>query len=290
MSPRRQLLPLAYVFTHQITPANLRSYTRMAVRMTALAGVPILFQVNQPRLGIVVALVAIAFEVWVAQTNSEHLRTENFLRAIVTGIEARDLHDPGHGKRVGHMGATIATHLGLSRAHVAEVRLIGHLHDIGKLHSHFADLLRRPSELSVHEKMLVESHARQGADFVALFPDMRHIAQPIASHHENFDGTGYPLGLSGGLIPLEARIMRVADSIDAMMHDRPYRKALTTEALRTELLACRGGAFDPNILDAVLQPDCWNELVRLRKDPAEPAEIGEDPQVIEPPRTMLRAI
>lgn len=84
--------------------------------------------------------------------------------------------------------------------------------------------------------------------------------------------------------------MRVADSMDAMMYDRPYRKALTADMLRKELLACRGSAFDPNIIDAVLQPDCWNELVRLRKDSLEPVDIGEDPLTVESPRTMLRAI
>jgi HD-GYP domain-containing protein (c-di-GMP phosphodiesterase class II) len=293
MSPHRRLLPIALAFTHQITPASMRAYTRTTVRLAALVGVPVLFQINQPRLGVVLAFMAIAFEVWVVQINSEHARTENFLRAIVTGIEARDLHDPGHGKRVGHIGATIATHLGLSHRHVAEVRLIGHLHDIGKLQSHFADLLRRPSELTVHEKMLVESHARLGADFVSLFPDMRHIAGAIAAHHENYDGTGYPLGLSGTQIPLEGRIMRVADSMDAMLHDRPYRKAMTPELLHQELLACRGSDFDPTIVDIVLMPDCWPELLRLRQPSAGTgagAGVVMEPQLVVESRERLRAI
>jgi len=213
--------------------------------------------------GLAMAALLIAVEFYYTDARTKAKNTERLLQEMVTAIETRDLHDPGHGKRVAHMTAAIARHLHLGPSHVEQIRLTGHLHDIGKLHGSFAELLGRAAPLSATERVLIESHTLRGAEFVGLFQDLQHLGTGICAHHENWDGTGYPHGIAASEIPISARIVRIADSLDAMFHNRPYRAARPVEEVRLELLAGRGRQYDPSLVDVVASPGCWEELLLI---------------------------
>jgi putative nucleotidyltransferase with HDIG domain len=134
------------------------------------------------------------------------------------------------------------------------VRTAALLHDIGKIDTELATVLLKPSALTAEERELIESHAARGANMLRDLGSMdRQIVAAVRHHHERFDGRGYPDGIAGEEIPLAARIIMLSDSVDAMLSDRPYRKALTMARVESELLAHRGTQFDPTLVDVVLQ-------------------------------------
>jgi hypothetical protein len=265
-------------YAHTLGSADLRDHTRSMLRGLAVICIPVLAYAGQPIYALVVAVLLLAFEVFHSKERDAHESTERFLKDLVSHVESRDLKDPGHGRRVAIMSAIIARSMGLSNARTSLARRIGHLHDIGKVHGAFGELLSKPKDLTPTERHLVESHSQRGAEFVALFPDLRHLAPAILGHHENWDGTGYPHGLAEMQIPLEARIVRIADSIDAMFHDRPYRQHLSDDAVRHELVASRGRQYDPEIIDVTMSPTCWAELLRIRTRPE--LESVESPTIV----------
>jgi len=127
------------------------------------------------------------------------------------------------------------------------------LHDVGKIHEEFAPLLRKDSKLTPEEMALLQTHSAKSADLVGIISSFRGAIQDaVRSHHERWDGHGYPDGIAGESIPLGARIIMISDTTDAMTTDRPYRKKLTVEAVVGELQKCRGTQFDPNLVDLVV--------------------------------------
>lgn len=188
-----------------------------------------------------------------APERARGLQGELQLATLLSLAEALDLRDTGtasHSRTVGRYCALIAAELELPPERVDRVRIAGTLHDIGKIGIPDA-ILGKPGRLSRVERGEVATHPEIGAQILSAggFEDIRGW---VLAHHERPDGRGYPRGLAGEQIPLEARIIAVADAYEAMTADRPYRAALGLEAARSELLRCSTGQFDARVVSALL--------------------------------------
>ncbi len=174
------------------------------------------------------------------------------LELMVKAIEARDPYTSGHSVRVSEYARSMARELGLPAKHVDDIATAALLHDVGKIHEDFAPLLRKAGRLTPEERMLMQAHPIRSADLASTIAEFRgRVQTDIRNHHENYDGSGYPDGLIGEAIPIGARIIMVADTIDAMTTDRPYRTALTLSRALEELVRCSGRQFDPKLVDLV---------------------------------------
>jgi HD-GYP domain-containing protein (c-di-GMP phosphodiesterase class II) len=172
------------------------------------------------------------------------------LEVMVKAIEARDPYTSGHSIRVAALSRGIAVEMGFSTKKLEEVTSAGLLHDVGKIHEEFAPLLRKADKLTDEEFALLQTHSLKSAELVGIITSFRGPIQAmVLSHHERWDGNGYPDGLAQEDIPIGSRIIMVSDTIDAMTTDRPYRKALPVDTVIAELQRCRGTQFDPAIVD-----------------------------------------
>jgi putative nucleotidyltransferase with HDIG domain len=174
---------------------------------------------------------------------------------LVTLSEIIDLRDPyvlGHSKLVSQYATDIARVLGLKEKQLDLVRKAGLLHDIGKLGIPM-ELLTKPGQLTPQEYETVKAHSALGGDLVKNSPSLRPLVPIIRHHHEYYNGAGYPDGLAGSEISIEARIVAVADAIEAMTSDRTYRRGLKTEQVVDELRRQSGTQFDPLVVDAAVK-------------------------------------
>lgn len=176
---------------------------------------------------------------------------EAVLVSLARTVEARDLYTERHLHRVALRAVTVADALGLTSEAIETVRLGGLLHDLGKIAIPDRVLLKRAT-LSRREFDLIKLHPGAGAEIVRPLASFSAPEPVVLHHHEHFDGSGYPLGLSGGSIPLGARIVAVADSFDAMTTDRPYRSELPVAEALQRLRDGRGRQWDPEVVDAFL--------------------------------------
>ena len=184
------------------------------------------------------------------------------LEMMVRSIEARDPYTSGHSRRVAALSKAIATDFGIAGEELERVENAALLHDVGKIHAEFAPLLQKEGRLTQDEWEIMKTHATKSAELVSLFSRFRGtVESAVRSHHERWDGKGYPDGLVGEVIPLGARIIMVSDTIDAMTTDRPYRKALSFEKVVAELTKYRGSQFDPTIVDATINSVTVRRLV-----------------------------
>ncbi len=178
----------------------------------------------------------------------------DLLKALVKAIETRDPYTSGHSMRVQALACRIADALKLPRKIRDEVEQASLLHDIGKIEVPYAEVLRKPSNLTDAERKTMESHVAKGVELLEQLSSMpRGVIDAVGAHHERVDGKGYPQGLEGEQIPLAARIIKICDAIDAMLSDRPYRRALSVDQAREELLRFAGSQFDPQIVDVVIR-------------------------------------
>ncbi|HET8756220.1 MAG TPA: HD domain-containing phosphohydrolase [Solirubrobacteraceae bacterium] len=166
-------------------------------------------------------------------------------------LDLRDVSTARHSQTVGRLAEGIARALGLGEERVQRIRAAGVLHDIGKLGVADA-ILKKPGALTDEEWTEMRRHPELGAR-ILHHANLRDISGWVLAHHERLDGRGYPAGLAGDAIPLEARILAVADAYEAMTADRPYRTALGHDAARAELQAAAGTQFDPVVVDAFLR-------------------------------------
>jgi len=166
-------------------------------------------------------------------------------------IDLRDRYTHGHSQRVADLAARIAAHLRMEATQVELIREAGLLHDLGKIRTP-DDLLQKAAGLDHDERTEMRLHAEAGADLLRKLPEFWEGASLVRAHHERFDGSGYPRGLAGAEIPLEAAVIAVADAWDAMTSDRPYRKALSHADARAELIRNRGSQWTPAVVDALL--------------------------------------
>jgi putative nucleotidyltransferase with HDIG domain len=197
----------------------------------------------------------------VQRTNLELEQTnEELLELMVKSIEARDPYTSGHSRRVQQFSTIIARAIGLNERQIEEVGHAALLHDVGKIHEKYAGVLSKQDKLTSEEWTLIKEHPVDGANLVATMTRLREFVPAVRHHHENWDGTGYPDRIAGDAIPVAARIIRFADTIDAMTTERPYRGPLSEAQVRAEVLRCRGTQFDPEMTDQLLASNYWKSL------------------------------
>ena len=182
---------------------------------------------------------------------------EELLQLMVAAIEARDPYTSGHSQRVAAYSRVVSQAAGLGPRSTERVYTAALLHDVGKIHEEFAPILRKPGKLTDDEYAIMKSHSEKGARLVERVTQFADLVQAIRSHHEAWDGAGYPDGLAGPAIPHWARVIAIADTIDAMTTNRPYRTALTTATVRSELTKQSGLQFDPAIASALASETVW---------------------------------
>jgi putative nucleotidyltransferase with HDIG domain len=184
-------------------------------------------------------------------------------------LDLRDEETEGHSKRVTAYTIALAQAIGLESEELRTIARGAFLHDIGKIATPDSILLK-PGRLSEEEMTIMKQHCERGYEMVRKIPFLRDAAEIVYAHQERFDGTGYPRGLRGEEIPLGARIFAIADSLDAMTSDRPYRKGTTFAQATEEIVHCAGTQFDPQIVAVFLamSAETWSGLR---------AEIGSMP-------------
>lgn len=171
--------------------------------------------------------------------------------ALVRAVEAKDPYTRRHSEQVSHYAVHIAEAMGLSGAALESTRVAALLHDIGKIG--VPDyILTKPGPLTEEEFQCIRHHPARGSDILASIPSFHDEALLIRHHHERWDGKGYPDGLKGEESPLISRIIQVADSIDAMLMERTYKKSYPVEKMLDELTRCAGTQFDPRIAVAAM--------------------------------------
>jgi putative nucleotidyltransferase with HDIG domain len=176
---------------------------------------------------------------------------EDTVHAIATIVEMRDPYTSGHQVRVANLAAAIAKQMGLPNEQVHAIHLAGVVHDLGKIQIP-AEILSKPGKITDIEYSLIKTHAQAGYDILKGINFPWPIAQMVLQHHERVDGSGYPQGLKGDQILLEARILSVADVVEAMSSHRPYRPGLGVNATLKELVRLRGTIYDKQVVDACL--------------------------------------
>jgi hypothetical protein len=184
---------------------------------------------------------------------AENDLSELKLAAVMLLAETLDLRDPGtasHSRSVGTFARDTAVALGLAPEHVERIQAAGIVHDLGKLGVADA-ILFKPGPLTDSEWLEMQRHPDVGARILDN-AGLADIAAWVRAHHERIDGRGYPDRISGEAIPLEARILAVADAYEAMIADRPYRAGMDPDAARAELLRCAGSQFDPAVVEAFI--------------------------------------
>jgi putative nucleotidyltransferase with HDIG domain len=222
------------------------------------------------------------------RTNLELEKTnQELLELMVRSLEARDAYTSGHSRRVHHYSTTIARAIGLGDREVEMVGKAALLHDIGKIHEKYASVLAKADKLTPAEWALIQEHPDDGANLVATMSHLNDVVPAVRHHHENWDGTGYPHRLAGEAIPMASRIIRLADTIDAMTTERPYRAPLSEAQVRTEIIRCRGTQFDPDIADQLLSSALWSTLFVAGAN-LDPHRAAAKSIVLSPNRTAKR--
>lgn len=176
----------------------------------------------------------------------------NTVTVLAQAVELRDVYTGGHTQRVTAMALMLANELGLGEKEISLVRTGTPLHDIGKIGIDDA-ILRKPGRLTAEEAEIMKQHTTKGAAIVELVPDLIDIIPIVRSHHERWDGRGYPDGLKNTEIALIARVVSLADSFDAMTSDRPYRKGMEFSLAFEEIAQGAGTQFDPTLVGSFLK-------------------------------------
>ena len=197
---------------------------------------------------------------WWRESNAD------LLTALVKEIETRDPYTSGHSLRVSQLAQQIAEQMGLSRISVEHVRQAALLHDIGKIEAVYTDILRKPDQLTPQEREIIQSNVTRGEQ---LLRDLSSVPEPVVRavrhHHEREDGRGYPDGLLGDEIPIGAKIIVVCDAVDAMLSDRPYRRALPLAKVMEQLESHGGQQFDHRVVRALVSSDILSEYAEMMR-------------------------
>jgi len=197
------------------------------------------------------------------------LSGREFLQIMGSLIDAKDPYTAGHSRRVATLGTLLCEVLGVGETLVETVWSGGFLHDLGKISVPLA-VLSKTGRLNEEERRSIEQHAATGAEILAAIPGLRHLSPACRYHHERWDGSGYPEGLSGGRIPFVARILGVCDAYDAMTSTRSYRPARTHAEAVQEIASETGGHFGPVVALAFLEisKDQFTEVRARSEAPA----------------------
>jgi putative nucleotidyltransferase with HDIG domain len=216
--------------------------------------------------GILALILPLYFIRYIYQVNLQLEQVNrDLLELMVKAIEARDPYTSGHSLRVSYLARQIARELGLGGRVVEEVATAALLHDVGKIHEDFEPLLRKEGKLDATERALMQTHPSRSAELVSTISAFKGVIEAaVRHHHEWYDGSGYPGGIAGAAIPIGARIIMIADTLDAMTTNRPYRSALTFDRVIGELERCSGLQFDPAIVRVVIKSVAVREIVAHR--------------------------
>jgi putative nucleotidyltransferase with HDIG domain len=174
------------------------------------------------------------------------------IHAMALTVEVRDPYTSGHQRRVANLARAMATEMGLSAVQIDGIRFAGIIHDIGKI-SVPSEILSKPGQLSETEFNLIKIHSQVGYDILRKIEFDWPVADIVYQHHERMDGSGYPLGLSGEAILIEARTISVADVVEAMASYRPYRPMLGIDKALEEISQKKGSLYDPLVVEACLK-------------------------------------
>lgn len=177
-------------------------------------------------------------------------RLHDVIECLTTAMEAKDSYTSGHSNRVADLSLNLAKAMGIKGSKLENIHLAAHLHDIGKIGIP-ESVLNKPGKLLPEEWAEIKRHPEIGYNILKKSKHMTEISEIVLYHHERWDGKGYPKGLRQEQIPLGSRIIAVADSIDAMTYDRPYRPALSWSECKRELTANCGIQFDPDVVNVV---------------------------------------
>jgi putative nucleotidyltransferase with HDIG domain len=186
-----------------------------------------------------------------AQHHELHKDMDGIVHAVSFLVGCRDPYTANHQRRVAELAREIALEMNLSEWQAIGIYIAGMLHDVGKV-SVPAEILSKPGKLTVSEFDIIKNHCRVGHDILVKIEFPWPVVQAILQHHERLDGSGYPDSLSGEAIIVEARILGVADVVEAMSSHRPYRPALGLESALEEIKRGRGIQYDISVVDACL--------------------------------------
>ncbi len=183
------------------------------------------------------------------------------LEALGDALDLKDSETEGHSKRVTAYAIALARAMGIPPDEIKIIARGAFLHDVGKM-AIPDDILRKPGALNPEERDLMREHCARGYQMLRKIPFLAGAAEIVFCHQEHYDGSGYPNGLRGREIPIGARIFAIADALDAITSDRPYRKARDFDTAREEILRCSGSQFDPAVVEVFLKipNELWQEL------------------------------
>lgn len=186
---------------------------------------------------------------------------------LLEAIDANDADTGAHVRRVAAYSLILTDAVGLDDRMTRSIERVALFHDIGKIHSAIYDIVHDDARLSPEEWKLVATHPRRGADVLApLCPFYPDLADGVLSHHECWDGSGYPRKLSGNRIPLQARIVAIADTYDAITHSRRYRGGRSSRRAAEIIANGRGTQFDPELVDLFLFPPVFDEIEKADRE------------------------
>lgn len=249
--------------------------SRVIQMLASSAGANLLFGVLVSPIAIIVAIlyeelnvmglfISLLPLIFIRRSYLNNLRLQkanrDLLRALVKAIETRDPYTSGHSLRVSALATRIAVGLGLSERKIEDIETAALLHDIGKIEAVYTEILRKPSALSPEEREIIKSHVTKGVELlesISSFPPA--VIAAVRHHHEREDGKGYPDQLHGDEIPLGAKIIKVCDAIDAMLSDRPYRRALSLAQVREQLVTYAGTQFDVRLVGTIIRSEILEE-------------------------------
>jgi putative nucleotidyltransferase with HDIG domain len=183
------------------------------------------------------------------------------LEALGDALDLKDSETEGHSKRVTAYTIALARAMGIKPAEIKVIARGAFLHDIGKM-AIPDHILRKPGALTPEEQEVMREHCTRGYHILRKIPFLSEASEIVFCHQEHYDGSGYPSALRGGEIPIGARIFAVADTLDAITSDRPYRQAQSFDVARQEILRCSGTQFDPAVVEVFLKipNELWHEL------------------------------
>ena len=197
------------------------------------------------------------------------------LETLLNAIEANDAQTGQHVRRVAACALVLAEAAGLDERRQRSVERVALFHDIGKIHEALFDIVHDDTRLTPAERRGIHTHPARGArvlaPLAAFYPE---LGEGVLSHHERWDGRGYPRGLRGAQIPLVARIVAIADTFDAVTHSRRYRRGRGVAAAETVIAAGRGTQFDPELVDLALLPPIQRQLQAIGRAAADGADRG----------------
>jgi HD-GYP domain-containing protein (c-di-GMP phosphodiesterase class II) len=209
---------------------------------------------------------AVALRTWQKRRNSERLAAATF-EVLLNAIDANDEVTGAHVRRVARYALILGDAAGLDEAQLRSVERVALFHDIGKIHSALYDIIHDADKLTPEERRAIATHPRRGSDVLAplcaFYPE---LGDGVLAHHERWDGKGYPRCLAGEEIPLEARIVAIADTFDAITHSRRYRAGESSGRAADVVAQGRGTQFDPTLADIFLSPAVFARVEAARRD------------------------